>query len=180
MIIGLGGRSGAGKGVIVEYLASKHGFKHFSFSAFLAEELRRRGVPITRPSLGDMGDEIRATKGSISKVFLESIKGEIGDIVLESVRSIAEANHIKSVGGVIWVVEADIKERYRRISERKSEIDNIPFEQFVREEENELANPEPHKMNMNAVAAMADVTLQNDGTKEELYGKIEKTLKEVQ
>jgi dephospho-CoA kinase len=175
MIIGITGYAGAGKGVVVEYLVAKHGFKHFSIRDFLTAEIERRGLPVTREMLGQVGDELRKEHGPLAKLMLKDVAAD-DDIILESIRSLMEARYIKEHGGRIWAVDADIATRFKRIQERGSVVDNVSFEQFTAVEKSESANPEPHKMNMIAVAAMADVVLRNDGTREELYSQIEEAL----
>ena len=51
LIVGITGTLGAGKGAVVDHLTSKHGFLHFSARAFLTEEVRARGLPLSRDSL---------------------------------------------------------------------------------------------------------------------------------
>ncbi|MBQ4206222.1 MAG: AAA family ATPase, partial [Bacteroidales bacterium] len=59
-IIGITGTLGAGKGTIVEYLIEKKGYVHYSVRAFLAEEIKRRGMEVNRDTLTMVANELRA------------------------------------------------------------------------------------------------------------------------
>ena len=63
MIVGLTGRNAAGKGMAAEYLKSK-GFGFHSLSDVIREEVRRRGLELTRDALIATGRELRARHGT--------------------------------------------------------------------------------------------------------------------
>ena len=181
MIIGITGTNGAGKGSAVDYLVNQKDFFYFSNSGYLAKELEKRGIEKNRPNLRAIGNEFREKFGSdyLAKKAIE-LAQEAGaeNIVIEAIRSVGEATTIKNAGGKLLVIDADREERYRRIQERKSAKDLIDFETFVEQEEKEWYGSEgEHDMNMKAVMLMADDTIQNNGTLEELHQKIEVFLK---
>jgi dephospho-CoA kinase len=181
MIIGITGTLGAGKGTVVEYLEQK-GFKHFSARDVWNEEITRRGWVSNRDNMVLVANELRAQHGSdyFARRALEKVKEHGGDAVIESVRSIGEAEYIKQNGGVIWAVDADIHKRYERITSRQSETDKVTFAKFVEDEQKEWNNQDPTKQNLKAVIAMADVTLTNNGTQEELFAQVEAALSKAQ
>ena len=59
-IIGITGTLGAGKGTIVDYLVKEKGYVHYSVRAFLAEEVKRRGLEVNRDTLTEIGNDLRA------------------------------------------------------------------------------------------------------------------------
>jgi len=101
-------------------------------------------------------------------------------VVIESIRSIGEAQLLKAKGAALWAVDADIHERYRRIVGRASETDAVTFEKFQADEEREMTSTDPNKQNLHAVMAMADAVLTNDGTQEELHAQVEAQLRTLQ
>lgn len=178
MIIGITGTLGAGKGTVVSYLVEQHDFKHLSVRAFLNEEIARRGLPSNRDTMTSVANDIRAQHGSgyISEQLVARAIEDGGNVVIESIRSIGEAEYLKSHSAHLWAVDADIRTRYERITERASETDSVSFDKFVADEERELANTDPAKQNISHVMAMADIVFRNDGTQEELFAEIEETL----
>ncbi len=183
MIIGITGTNGSGKGAVVDYLVNQKNFFYFSNSGYLAHELESRGVEKTRPNLRAIGNEYREKFGSgyLAKKAIElaQIAGA-ENIVIEAIRSVGEATIIKNSGGKLLVIDADRKERYRRIHERKSSKDLIDFDTFVEQEEKEWFGAEGEfDMNMKAVMAMADYTILNEGTIKELHQLVEEYLNKI-
>lgn len=177
MIIGITGTLGAGKGTVVEYLKTK-GFKHFSVRDFLNEELARRGLVSNRDNMLAVANDLRRAHGPgfIAEQLAGSALQEGEDAVIESIRSLGEGATIKSRGGRMWAVDADIKKRYERITKRQSETDKVSFEKFVSDEQAEFANTDPSKNNLKGLIATADAVFQNNGTQEELFAQVEKAL----
>ncbi len=112
MIIGITGTLGAGKGTVVEYLKTK-GFTHFSASGFITEEIRRRELPVNRDTMREVADDMRKTHGPgyITDELLSRAIQEGGDAVIESIRSVGEAENLKKHGAALWAVDADIRAR---------------------------------------------------------------------
>jgi dephospho-CoA kinase len=179
MIIGITATLSAGKGTVASYLVEKHGFKHYSMSGFIAEEILRRGLPVNRDTLTEVGNDLRKTYGPayINDQLLARAAREGGDVVIEALRAVGEVENMKKHGAIIWAVDADIKTRYERATKRKSEKDSVSFEKFVADEERESHNGEQWNMNLPKCRDKADVLLRNDGTPEELFVQVEEALK---
>lgn len=177
MIIGITGTIGAGKGTVVEYLKTK-GFKHYSSSGILKEMVAERGQPQTRNYLAALADElIKNHEGGVLYFSYEKAKKEgAKDFVLEAIHRESEAAYVRSIGGVIWGVDADLTTRYERTVKRKEgEKDNVTYEEFLahakREDEGESGGA-----NIRAVIKNADLVLTNNGTQEELFAQVEAAL----
>lgn len=178
MIIGITGTLGAGKGTVVEYLVKTRGFKHFSVRDFLNAEIDKRGLEHNRNVMLEVANDLRATRGPgyIAEQLLVEAQEYGGDAVIESIRSLGEANHLREHGALLWAVDADLNTRYERITKRQSETDKVTFEKFKQDEADEFANTEPSKNNIQAVMKMSDAVLFNDTTPEELYVQVEAAL----
>src|SRR6185503_9278842 len=139
MIIGITGTLGAGKGTVVEYLKNK-GFRHFSARSFFVEEFNKRGLPVSRDTMVEVANDLRAKNGPgyFTQEAMKRAGAEGGDVVIESIRSIGEAEYLKAHGAALWAVDADIQKRYERIALRASETDKISFEKFKADEEKEM------------------------------------------
>jgi dephospho-CoA kinase len=96
--------------------------------------------------------------------------------VMESIRTIGEAEFLKAHNAKILAVDADRKLRYDRITMRGSETDHVSFEEFCEQEDREMASSDPWDMNVFGVMQLADVRLMNEGTLEELHKKIDEAL----
>ena len=181
MIIGITGTLGSGKGTVVEFLKER-GFEHYSMSGFIAEEIKRRGMPVNRDTLTDVGNDLRKQFGPthIGGTLLKRAKETGGNAVIESLRAVGEVENLKQNGAVIWAVDADIRKRYERIMSRKSEKDSVSFEKFAGDEQRESVSDEPWDMNLPKCIALADVMIRNDGTTEELRAQVDKALENAQ
>lgn len=182
MIIGITGTDGAGKGTVVEYLVQEKGFTHYSARSIWIEEIERQGLENNRSNMRRTANELRGTHGNdyLVTYYLEKMQTEdTARTVIESIRATAEAQTLKAHGGVLLAVDADQKLRYERIQERKSSSDQVTFEEFVRQEELEMNDPDPHGMQKAKVMEMADYTITNNGTREELHAQVEDVLRQI-
>ena len=142
---------GAGKGTIVEYLVEKKGYVHYSVRAFLAEEIKRRGMEVNRDTLTAVANELRANNSPsyIAEQLYDRAYNNGKDAVIESIRTPGEIKALRAKGNFnLFAVDADRKVRYARITERKSETDSVSFETFVANEEREMNNADPNKQNL--------------------------------
>lgn len=184
MIIGITGTNGAGKGTVVEYLVKHKGFRHYSNSGYISEELQRRGMELSRSNMRLVGNEFRQKYGPgyLAEVAIKQAKEEgVKDFVNEAIRSTGEAKKIKEAGGYLLAVDADRKIRYDRIFARKTGKDLIDFDTFVEQEEREWYGDEgEYDMNIKKVMEMADHTIYNDNHTEELYKALEDFLSSIE
>lgn len=177
MIIGLTGSFGAGKGTVVEYLIEKD-FKHYSSSAYITEEIVRRGMPVNRDSMIAVSNEMRAIHGPamIVDALYERAQNTGGDSIIESLRAVAEVRRIKELGGKVIGVDADPHIRYERAFARGSEKDNVTFEKWLEQEQKESNPNDPTKQDIFSALKESDIVVQNNGTLEELHLQVDKAL----
>lgn len=176
MIIGITGTDGAGKGAVVEYLVNTKGFVHYSSREFLTAEIQREGSVVTRESLRLMGNKMRKEHGLdvIVQKALERMQSErVKDVIIESIRALAEVKLLKEKGGFLLAVDADQKIRYERITGRGSDSDKVSFAEFVDHEKIEMNDPDPNGMQKAAVIKTADYTIINNGSFKDLQKSID-------
>jgi dephospho-CoA kinase len=175
MIVGITGTFGAGKGAVVSYLVSKKDFVHYSARKFFAEEMEKQGIPITRDTMIEFANKLRIEKGPrcLFDTLYEKALVHGASAVIESIRTVAEAEALKERGGILLAVDADQKTRYARIHGRGSALDQVTFEEFKRQEALEMHSEDPHKQNISAVMQMADATILNNGSLAALHREIE-------
>lgn len=172
MIIGITGTLGAGKGTVVEYLKQK-GFAHFSASGKLREILEDRGVPVNREAYSKLADEIRTAdpQGLVKLLWTDLESSSEQGAVIEALHDVGEMEFVRSRGGIILGVDADIKTRYERIAHRGSEKDDVTFEEFKQIATHEEEGGGKH--NIRAVLDQADYVIQNTNTPEELWAEVD-------
>ncbi len=182
MIIGVTGTNGAGKGTVVDFLVDHKGFTHFSVRDLIIEEVLKRGLELNRVNIGATGTEMRRENEPFYfvKTFLARAKEQgLDNVVIESIRAVAEEKYLKEHGGFVVAVDAPRELRYERIVGRGSVTDQVSFEEFCIQEDREFTpiDPsDPNQMNFKAVMEGADVTLINDGTYLEFREKMEEML----
>jgi dephospho-CoA kinase len=174
MILGITGTIGAGKGTVVSHLVEHRGFHHISARAIWTDELNQRGLPVDRDHMTVLANELRAEHGPaffVEQALTRCVEGI--PCVIESIRTIAEAELLAQRGGVLLAIDADKQVRYERIHSRGTSLDDVTYEDFVRQEETEMSNDDPNKQNLAAVMQLADHTIRNNNDMEALRADIE-------
>jgi len=182
ILIAITGTNGSGKGTVVEYLVNEKGFTHFAARDFLTHEVKKRGLVVDRSSMRLVANELRAEHEPayvVKQLFSQAEKDGCERAVIESVRNIGEAEFLKSEGALLIAVDADQYLRYARVEERRSATDQVDFETFVEHEVREMKPVGPHDMDLLGVMALSDITIMNDGSREELQRAIETAIQGV-
>lgn len=181
MIIGITGTLASGKGAVVDYLKTK-GFAHYSSSATLKALLSVQGLPLTRPYMSRLADDLmQQHEGGVLQISYERARKDgTNDFVLEAIHRESEAAYVRSVGGVIWGVDAGLQTRYGRTIKRADGAkDDVTFEQFVEHSKREDEGAGGTGPNIKAVLRNADAVFMNDGTLEELHAQIDAALSKM-
>ncbi len=176
MIIGITGTIGAGKSIIASHLEAK-GFRHVSVSEFLAEKAVMRRVPPTRIVRRTIGNEYRV-KGPTA--LIEAVLAEVDttqeNIVVESLHTVTEVEYVKRLGGTVISVDAPLLLRWERIKLERSEKDSGSYEEFLAEQNRQMASDNPNENNLAAAVRAADFRIENLGTSEELLKQVDDIL----
>ncbi|MEE8349160.1 MAG: deaminase [Acidobacteriota bacterium] len=180
MIIGLTGRNGSGKGEAVKFLQHKSFYPH-SLSDVIREEVTKRGLEVTRERLIEAGTELRSQGGTsvLAERILEKIE-EDKNYVVDSFRHPDEVKKFKTRSNFRLIcVQAEPTVRFERVRDRGREKDATTLEEFMEVEGREVAAEDWHGQQLQAVEQMADFTIANNGSLEELEGSISKLLKRL-
>lgn len=180
VVFGITGTLGAGKGSIVSYLAQK-GFDHYSVREFLIEEIKRKGLPVNRDSMNMVGESLREQHGAsfVIDTLYDRAKEKGRNAIIESVRTVGEVESLKQKGGYLIAIDADPRVRYERVLARKSETDSVSYEKFLSDEARESVGEDPARMNLKNTMALADFSIFNNTSLENLYRQIDVILATV-
>ena len=178
IIIGLTGRIGAGKSIVSGWLRQK-GFAYYRLSDIVREEAGKKGIPIVRQVLQDIGDDLRKKNGDgiLAERILEKISGD--KVVIDSIRNPGEVEVLKrNPEFKLVAVDADPKIRFERVKERSRESDPENWEAFeIIDARDSGENEEKHGQQVNACIELADVKLENNfSSLEEFQKEIENKL----
>jgi len=177
MIIGLTGKNGSGKTEVSEYL-KRRGFEYHSLSDAIREEIRRRGLRITREVLIDVGNELREKHGPgvLAERVLPSLQRD-QNYVIDSIRNPQEVDVLRRRSDFTLIaLEAEQSTRFERSRIRGRENAAETPQQFAEEEARELNSDNPASQQLNATHEKADVVVTNDGTLEELHRRLDALL----
>lgn len=176
MLIGLTGPNAGGKGEVARDLLDR-GFDYHSLSDAIRDEIRARGQELSRESLIAVGNELREQHGPavLAQRILRKVDPD-GNSVIDSIRNPAEVDALRHSGHFrLVLVTADTKKRFERIAKRNREGDPGTYERFLELDARE-ARGGSHAQNLEGVAALADHTLANDGSLEELKENVDRLL----
>jgi dCMP deaminase len=179
MLIGLTGRNAAGKGEVAKHLQTKS-FYYYSLSDAIRDEINSRKQPITRELLIQVGNELRHQYGPA--ILAERILQKVEDdrnYVIDSIRNPAEVETFRgSKDFRLLHIHAPIEVRFRRTVERARENDPTTFEKFKELEDREAVG-EATAQNLAQVEKLADITIDNNGSLEELRPKIDAVVSRI-
>lgn len=181
LILGFVGKFCAGKGVAVSYLCQKHGFYASSCSDRIREEILANGEEITRERLQEVAGRLRKEFGPAvlaQRTWGEICRRGVEKSVVDSIRGVGEVEFLKKIPGFFFIaVLADPKIRFQRMRERARGLDDLKtWEEFQEAERRDLNRD---GRNIEACIKMADFTIENSGSTDELYQKIDEILEKI-
>lgn len=163
---------------MVEYLVAVKGYSRYSARTIILDEIRARHLPETKSNMRVVANELRREHGAAYVIEqLYALAKDDTNAVIESVRTIGEAEFLKEKGARIIAVDADRRKRYERVANKEDgEVAHISFEDFCTIEDREMASSEPWDMNVFGVMQLADARIVNDGTLTELHDLVTQVL----
>ena len=173
MLVGLTGRNASGKSTLVSWFSGR-GLTSVSCSDSIRTWLRGQGLETTREALIEGGRELRRDGGAgiLAEMLLEILDGE--DAVVDSIRTPAEVEALRSRGDFVLIeVRADEESRWQRMTSRGRAGDPTEKEAFLSHEAAEATSNDEAGQALDATSAMADITVLNDGTLDDLEEKLE-------
>src|SRR5207253_2530385 len=113
-------------------------------------------LPVNRNTMTKIGNELRAKNNPgfiVEKLYEKAVAGG-KNAIIESIRAVGEIDMLKVKGEFyLFAVDAKQKLRYDRIVSRKSETDDVSFDTFLEQENQEKESTDPDKQNLLACIA---------------------------
>lgn len=172
-LIAIGGGNGSGKSTLGYERELRTGVRSLDASEPLRNEaIARKLDPEMRGVLGPIAKEWAEKYNDpaiMAKKVLDIIGYEAASVM--SVRRVAEAEFIRSLGGAIIWVDAPVELRHERAMKRaRGTSDFKKLDEFIAEENKEMFTNDPSNlfnMHMDAIRQMADFTFENIAPEEE-------------
>jgi dephospho-CoA kinase len=180
-VIGVIGLNGSGKDEVVNYLNRRYGTPLISVGDIVREIAAREGVESTRDNLDAITKKCFAQygEGYFLKQVIEKIRRQADlwkDVGISGIRSPQDVNLVRQAFGkdffLVHVFISDDKVRFARIRRRSSQRDNATLEEFIRQDQ-----VSEQLFHIQEAIKMADYSISNDGTLEDLQREIEKLIK---
>jgi len=174
-VVGVVGRNGAGKDAVVDYLHDRCGVVKLSAGDLVRAIAEQEQLEPTRANLHAVSLQIMQREGQ--DIFARRLIASIEDhdwqaVAVSGVRSPHDAGAFKVYYGdnfrLVHVRVGDSERRFQRLQGREASRDPESWAAFREQERRE----EEHFQISNTIA-LADVTIDNHGTKADLHRRIE-------
>lgn len=178
VIIGLTGEMAAGKSTCAKYLAEKYQAATFRFSTPIRDVLSRLYVPATRENLAAISLAVRQLFGQdlFSEIIAHDAAQAVGEVVaIDGVRRLPDVAALRKLPEFKLVyLEAEPRVRYERLAVRGENEDDLgkTWEQFQQDQNLET------EAGIRLLKPAAQLTLDNNGTKEELYRQLDELVRQ--
>jgi dephospho-CoA kinase len=177
LILGLIGERFAGKDVVASYLVNHYGADHFRFSHILDDMLKLLNLEISRRNEIDLGMGLRQIFGGqvLGPAIAKKVKESQKSVVVVNGIRMDEFEVIKTLGARTIYITAPAEIRFERYQQRREKADDasLNFENFTKQ------GSEATEINIPELGRLADFKIENIGSLEELYWKIEQILKKL-
>jgi dephospho-CoA kinase len=172
LVIAVSGTLCSGKGLVAQIFKSKD-CDIDTFSGAIKDELKSRGIEITRHALQNEGNRLRKEFGGqvLAERLLQKYKDSPRPLVIDGLRNIGEIEYLKKHSNFFLIgVDAPLEFRWSLTQKRKSEKDFIDYDAFAALDARDKGYNEPLTgQQVGMCLTHADFLIYND----EEYDKLE-------
>jgi dephospho-CoA kinase len=144
-------------------------------SDVIREELQKENLELSRDNMIRMGNALRQqfSPDILARRVAKKIEGKA---VIDSIRNPKEVEFFRHHGHfVLLAIDASAEIRFQRVKNRGRDESASSLQEFVDKEEEEMGT-DKNSQQLLACMAMADHTIINDGTLEDLRNLLEEIL----
>ena len=179
--IGVVGFNGSGKDEVVKYLHLKYNVPSISVGDIVRELAGQEGKELTRDNLDEITRRYfaRFGNGYFVKLVIDKIRqSRWSSVGISGIRSPQDVTILKEAFNkdfkLIHVYITDNKVRFQRMLVRGSKRDEITYEDFLKQDQTTR-----ELFHMEEVSSLADYSLSNDGTLEDLQTQIDQLISDA-
>lgn len=171
LVIGVTGHIGAGKTSAANYLKSAHGFFYVRYSRVLSDWLAKD--PESKAHLQVVGWEVMAggMQTELNARLIAQIPPQL-DCAVDGLRHPIDNESLTKAFPAhfqLLYIESQQETRWQRVRKRYPELDNF-----------RRADSHPVEQQIDALRSKAFAVLENDGTLQDLYSKVDAVLRTIQ
>jgi len=179
LILAIVGLPGSGKTEATEYIKNKTGWPNVYFGQPTIDEVHKRGQELTEENEKKAREDLREQYGMAAMAILSLAKikevFQSSNVLLESMYSWEEYLLLKKEFGnsfKVLAVYASFESRSKRMSSRADRP--LTKQQLLSRDAAQIEN-----LHQAGPIAVADWTIVNEGSLEELFGNLDKIVKEL-
>ncbi len=179
-VIGAVGQNGSGKDEVLKYLRTRYDVPFLSTGNIVREIAAKEGLEPTRENLGKISDKyFRAFgKGYFVKLLADKIRNSGWKIAgISGIRSLTDVSVLKEIFDKDFILLAvsisDTHVRFARMTKRGEGRDPHSYEQFLQQDQDE-----EKLFSLKEAESLADYTISNDGTLDDLHCEVDKLVAE--
>ncbi len=184
-VVAFTGTIGAGKNTVKQIVLKKYSCYHVTLSDVIRGEIEKKRGLLNRITLQDMGNEMRKMYGNhiLAMLAIEYLPRDKEMIIMDGVRNPGEIEYLKKKFGdnfKMISIDAPIEVRFERVKDRSDARDPQDFEEFKKVNERDKGLNEPvYGQHVADCMRMADFTIENSGTLEELDAKVSQVMEQI-
>lgn len=181
MFFALTGTIGAGKNTVADYLVRRHGFKSAYGSQILKEKALSFGLEPTRPIMRNLANQLRANyPNAIIEATIQAVENKPRSLI-GFLRTRNEVIYLRKRAerSILIAIDASQLIRYQRTQHRNELKDRLTYSQFIEMEELEMNSIDPNKQNVSYCIKASNYIIQNNGSLQDLYKKLDKLVERL-
>jgi dephospho-CoA kinase len=179
-VIGTVGRIGSGKDTAIDYISKKCSIQTFSIGDIARGIAKNEGLRATRENLQKITEEYYEKYGKtyfIEETIRRIRRANCEYLLITGIRAPLDAVTLRKHfhdDFVLICVRADERKRFQRLFSRGEPRDPKTWQQFLEQD-----RTEEEIFQIDETCRLANYMIDNDGTPEELYQKIDEIIKKT-
>jgi dephospho-CoA kinase len=178
-IIGAVGQIGSGKDTVIRYISNRLSIAAISIGDIAREIARNEGLPATRENLQKITEKRYEQFGRtyfIEETIRKIRHANIDRILITGIRAPTDVATLRKnfhEDFLLICVTANKKTRFQRLAKRAEPRDPKTWKEFLDQDE-----AEEKIFTLTEACKLADYRIENNGTAEELFQKVEEIIEE--